>query len=128
MKAPLAILLLLCLGAGLPSLPTAPKRFKPVHGPTKGDGAAQLIAKAPRATVAPSIRLDWNFDGSAEAIVFNVRCLKGPLAAPDPSWPIVATVTSIACVLALDKTAGMVWFSVTASNTLSGLESGFAGQ
>jgi len=123
MKLWLGILVFLCLGASVPLVPTLPKRPHKSAAIHQGRAALDLIAKAPRAALAPSIRLDWDFAGSQEAIVFNVRCLKGPLSAPDPSWPIVATMTSNACNLPLDKGASMVWFGVTASNTITGLES-----
>lgn len=126
MRRALAILVLLCLGLSGPPLAPVPKRPHKSAAVHQGRGALDLIAKAPRAAVAPSVRLDWDYTGDPTSIVFNVRCLKGPLAAPAASWPIVATVTSNACVFPLDKAAGMVSLIVTSSNTVTGLESSFA--
>ena len=95
-----------------PPVPKHPHKSAAVH---QGAGAQKLIAKTPRAVVLKSVRLDWDYDGDPTGIVFKVW--------QGPKWTLATTVTSNACVLPLDKAAGVVWFKVAASNTATHLES-----
>lgn len=115
MRPRLVILILLSLGLSAPPLPKAPHKSAAVH---QGAGAQKLIANAPRAVVLRSVRLDWDFAGSPEGVVFNVW--------QGPKWKLAATVSGNACVLPLDRSISVAWFKVTSSNTITGLESVWA--
>lgn len=88
------------------------------------------IAKRPRAALAvvppKTITIGWTY-GDQTDIVFLIRaCRTNDFAAPSYAWPVVGTTTDRTFTIALDTAATCVWFTVTASNTVNGLESSFA--
>ena len=114
-----------------PELPTIPpvtkpaSKFKPV---TQGAGAAMLINKRAAVVSAQRLWLAWDYTEDKANVVFNVRqCKTNTFAVPSKAWPVVATVPTLNWgPFTPDKTCRACWFTVTASNTATRLESGFS--
>lgn len=116
------------------AVPLPPRKVKRVDSTrlTKGAGAVALLA--PAAFVVPTrtnLTIAWDFvydeDNTPDNIVFNVRqCKTNRLVSPSTNWPIVGVTTQWRHTVAIDPTVKCCWLSVTASNTVSKLESGFS--
>jgi hypothetical protein len=114
----------------LPPMP--PKTYVRVKPASQGAGAKALLT--PKVIVPPArpMVLAWNWTGNAlnpaSNIVFLVRsnAVVKPCA-PALSWKVVASTTATRWTNTVNKSAvGLVLFSVTASNRVTQLESGFA--
>ncbi|HVM48400.1 MAG TPA: hypothetical protein VMU04_10250 [Candidatus Acidoferrum sp.] len=74
-----------------------------------------------------ALMLCWNYPAQDSNIVFNVRSVStNRVCCPSCAWPVVATTRNQFYGFNVDPQATMTLFSVTASNTLTGEESGFA--
>ncbi|GEM_PF-3242296 len=70
------------------------------------------------------ITLSWDYPETDSQIVFNIYETTD-LSVPMNQWNLVTNVTERSCTLSIQD--GCHFFTVSASNTLSGLESAFAG-
>ncbi|HLP76464.1 MAG TPA: hypothetical protein VK327_06035 [Candidatus Paceibacterota bacterium] len=66
-----------------------------------------------------TVTLTWNYPVSDPEIVFNVYGTTN-LALPLMQWPLLSTVTNLSCTLPMQDRC---FFTVTASNVVTGLES-----
>lgn len=71
----------------------------------------------------PSVTLMWDYPELTPEIVFNVY-QSTSLQVPMENWELVHTTAETKCVI--PATAGAQFFTVTASNIVTGVESGFA--
>lgn len=118
----LIALVLACLALAAP--PPVPKRIKRVHGPTKGDGAAALLVKPKLLPPPPAfvwLQLDWDYPGPLDGIAFNIyqKALYS-----SQGWNLLAQIQgSTRYQFPVSSGENVVWFTVTAVNLGSGLES-----
>lgn len=117
-----------------PKLPTlSTKKLSRTTAPTQGSGALSLIS--PATTIPPirvhlspysitnvQVRLLFTFTTNSPQsnIVFRYYCLKtNQFAPPSTNWPVVAVTTNLSMVFPIDPKAKCVWFTATASNTVT---------
>lgn len=66
-----------------------------------------------------TVTLTWNYPQSDPDIVFNIYGTTN-LTLPAMRWPLISTVTNMSCTLPM---LDCCFFTVTASNVVTGLES-----
>lgn len=119
----LPISLALTLGATLPPVP---------HSYTKPEskrGAEKLIQRKPKLALVPStVTIGWNWSGTNQGVTFNVWEVRtNRVVAPSTStWRVITNVPDHRVTLPIDKTAPLVLWSVTATNSETWQESDFA--
>lgn len=111
----LLVLVLCCLALAAPPLP---KRVKHVKPPTKGDGAAALLVKPQLLPAFVWLELDWDYTGPTNGVLFNVYQRQ-----PSSGWAVLASVQSTRYQFPVSGGPNSVFFTVTASNTVTGHES-----
>lgn len=72
---------------------------------------------------APTVTLAWQYAEPSTQIVFNVYGTTN-LATPLEEWSLITNVSETSCSLPINNEA--CFYTVTASNVVSGLESGYA--
>jgi hypothetical protein len=83
-----------------------------------------MAARFASAVILPPgkrVTLSWNYSQISPEIVFNVYASTN-LAAPARNWTLLTNVTALSC--ALPAVSPNQFFTVTASNTVTGRESG----
>lgn len=86
------------------------------------------MPRAALAVVVPpkTATIAWDY-GDQRDIVFLVReCKTNDFARPAYSWPVVLVTANKHATLPVDTSVMCCWWTVTASNTVNGLESDFA--
>lgn len=114
--------MLVSVSAMLP--PNPRKRHRPVHGPTSGDGAARLIAKAPKAPPLANYNrlLVWDWRESPGNYWSNtVFLVRSSANLKDWSAPVWTPTNYWLFYINLDNTS--MFFTVSASNTATHLVS-----
>lgn len=116
------------MGVVAANLPMPKEPIRPARDTSQGAGAKALIKVMPPAPVLlTNVLLTWNYPGPLDQVFFRVRgCKANGVTKPTRFWPVLAQVRTNGLKLPEDKAAKCVWFSVTAVDVTSGIESGFA--
>jgi len=133
MKLATALCLLL-VAASPPPMPKLHKRPAAADLTTKGAGAKALLTRPLTVVITPArtnALLTWAWVAStnnpASNVVFIIRrCKTNQFVRPSTNWPTVAVVQTNGWKEPIDRAAKCCWFTVTASNTQTHLESPFA--
>jgi hypothetical protein len=83
-----------------------------------------MVTRFASAVILPPtkrVTLSWNYSQISPEIVFNVYASTN-LAAPARNWTLLTNVTTLSC--SLSAASPHQFFTVTASNTVTGRESG----